>query len=231
MTINVNPTPGTQKYVIACGDSITASGGGWRTYFQVIARSANKRIMWMGTQSSGQPSIQYPLHMAFSGYWIDAIATQLAAFTPPNTPDVVFTHVGTNDLLYANNFGGTAGTLATMNARHTTFIDAIFARWTSVIIVCCKIGNFYGIYGSGATDVAPPTPSGDLPARQVTAGFNTYIGNLPGSHAKGAQIKVCDIPAAMNDTSYLHDGLHPTAPNGLTLTARALWNTSLAYLG
>lgn len=226
MAFSINPTPGTLKHVIAAGDSITAAAGGWRPFFQVIQRSANKRLDWMGTQSSGQPFLDQPLHMGFSGFWIDKIATEMANFSPPNTPDLIFCHVGTNDLLYATDFGGTAGTLANMTTRHTTFINQLFTRWPSVILVCVRIGQYFGDYGTGATDIAPGDPGGpkgDLMARLTTSGFNTYISALPGSHAKGSQIKVADCNAAINDSTLCFDGLHPRFAQGLTLTARAIW--------
>lgn len=211
MTYSANQTTGTQKYVIACGDSITAAGGGWRTYLQVMIRSANKKVMWMGSQSSGQPAIEYPLHNAVSGYRIDQIAALLAGFTPPNTPDIIFIHAGSNDLNQDYD-------LANINVRYLAFVDAIFARWPSVNIVATKVGQFFGAYSA-------------LNTRNTSSGFNAAIAALPGSHAKGSQIKIADVNAMMNHTSYLHDGLHPTAPNGLTLTARAMWAACRTLIG
>ncbi len=214
---NTQPTTGDEKFVYCLGDSITVGysnqflvspnyqlwPGGYRWNLQRIALAENKRITMVGARTENSTSMSNPWHEGVAGEVITQIQARGTSGTVQNTPDVVLLHAGTNDF-YQYVLAGTPAINA-IQTRYTALIDAIFARWTNTKIICSTLGHWYDITGT-----ADGARFATMDAMAELGTFNTYVAALPGSHAKGSQIKVVSMHTlAQSASNTTGDGLHP----------------------
>lgn len=223
--ININPTVGTAKTIMACGDSKTAiADGRWRILIQDMMMAANKRVTWVGVVNGRAGGDYYGFdtyHSAASGGRVAEIRALVAGTTTtivnsgititPGTigtaPDVIVMWLGTNDLR-----AGTAE--ATIEASYTGMINDMHTRWPSAKIVCVNIDQNY---------------AADAPYVYAPATFNAFIAGLPATYP--TFVTVVDVNTITAFSSlYAGDGLHIDHPHGNWLVARQIWNGIKIFL-
>jgi lysophospholipase L1-like esterase len=190
--------------IMPLGDSITDGfnvPGGYRTGLWQSLVAGGHTIDFVGTGFNGPASLGDHDHEGHSGWRIDQLDANIAAWLALTTPRTVLLHIGTNDM--NQNFD-----IANAPARLSALIDHINTLAPSTEVF-----------------VATVTPESDPVREARVRTFNAQIPGIVSQKANaGRRVHLVDMHAALT-TADLADGVHPNA-GGYDKMAR-VWNTAL----
>lgn len=178
-TIPPGTLPQPALKVLPLGDSITL--GAWTNGGYRLPLSQLVNVEFIGPLAANSEGMAYPQHAGFSGYRIDQIQAQIATIS--GTPDVILLHVGTNDLYQAYQLEST-------NARLSSLVAALRAKWRGVRIIVATVGPYAG---GNYTQIDA--------MNAAAVAYNDYITNLAG-------VEVAHMALTPEQ---LQDGIHPNA--------------------
>lgn len=203
-TLGAAPT----RYM-AVGDSITegkfVGNGGYRQLLQNKLAANGYQYLFVGKEDDGQPAnntgysagMANPNHEGYGSFRIDQTLNGGSAegFTAPPIastiatyqPDVILLMIGTNDILGNNN-------LANAPARLDSLVNGIFAASPGVKLRMATVTPL-----SNATN--------DARAVTYNAGMPSIVSKY---QSLGRDISLVDMHSALNTTTDLSDGIHPT---------------------
>jgi lysophospholipase L1-like esterase len=200
------PAPPADCRIMPLGDSITfgvgsSNSGGYRVPLFRLARAAQGRIIFVGSQQSGPTTVDnvaFPRqHEGYSGYTIDpgggrqGISPMVAAALRDSRPHVVTLMIGTNDVNIQLD-------LATAPQRLGALMDRILDGAPEVTLIVAQI-----------------VPSRDAALNQRIMTYNAAIPALVNARvAAGKRIQLVDMYTAFTalsgyQTALLADVLHP----------------------
>jgi lysophospholipase L1-like esterase len=212
------PTPARMIRYMPLGDSITAGypeRGGYRTLlWQLLVQQDGDRIDFVGSQSSGPPTLGDLDNEGHGGWCIDGpcnrqgggdvVAPRIQGWLTQYRPDIVSIHLGTNDLKKGADGAETA-------RRLDDLVGRIYAVEPDVHVIVAQI----------------------VPARLDAEQHDVYAAAVPAIaaryQAQGRQITVVDMSHLLSVPVNYTDGTHPTQ-FGYDLMAHALYPAvSVAY--
>ena len=207
--------------IMPLGDSITfgesyyssdVTGGYRRPLLSTLTSvSFGFNVDFVGTRTDGS-TITFPdmNHEGWPGYRVDQIDAEVGNWlNQVESPDVILLHIGTNDFLQTSRNETPSGVLAELDSliNKLTTKKPYAKIIVSTLIPCTYFPN--GV---------------DVEAKQVI--YNSGIPGLVAQHAAlGHQVSMVDMHSALNNTSDLSDGVHPS-PTGYDKMATA-WRTAI----
>lgn len=203
-TQSASPTPvsaTTKKTVVALmplGDSLTHGDlvpGGYRTELWRKLAADGDKINFVGSMSSGPPTLGDGDHEGHIGWEIGQVAGQIQGWIAADQPDIILLHIGSNDL----DHGVPA---SEMTGRLSQLLGNIFAAKPNTYVIISSLV---------------------LTNRGDKANWLAYNASIPGVVAayrnQGYKLVTIDMSNLLSESD-LQDGLHPNF-NGYNKMAHA----------
>lgn len=196
--------------IMPLGDSITygansSSYGGYRVWLWQDSVAAGWKIHFVGSVSSGPPSLPYKANEGHPGWRIDQLSRHVVNWLDTYQPQIILLHIGTNDIIQGYSVATAVARLNTLVGRITTTEP----HATLIVAQIIPLGN----------------PTLNAKVRQYNSDLTTLMQQ---KQAIGKHIIVVDMYDAV-PLSDLTDHIHPNNA-GYKIMARVWYNALIPLL-
>lgn len=132
-----NPIPADAIKIMPLGDSITmgvnsSDLGGYRVTLWSEIESAGWHVAFVGSQTSGPPSLTDQEHEGHPGWRIDQLSSHIVSWLEAYQPQIILLHIGTNDFIQNHQ-------VSTAPARLNYLITQITTTLPHAIVIVAQI--------------------------------------------------------------------------------------------